>query len=78
MKTMQLPLKDGQAIIGKGGRTEIVAGEIKPAHSEPIAWTVQGNWYRRRDARPMTSWKGRVLTIDAFYRARRMGVIGRY
>lgn len=57
-----LPLCDEQLIHGTNGEVEKVIGEIKPEHSEPVCWTLQGNWYRRRDGEQMTGASGRVTT----------------
>jgi hypothetical protein len=68
----QFPLTDGQTVdFGKG--PEKIMGEIRPDHSEPIAWTLQGNWYRRSDGEPMTSHRGEVITASEFYKRQREG-----
>ncbi len=67
---MKLPIEDGQIIETAKG-LEKVMGEIKPPHSEPVCWTLQGNWYRRRDGEPMTGASGEVMTVAEFYRRRK-------
>lgn len=65
------PLKDGQTgcfSIAHG--IETVAGEIRVPHDEPVCWTYQGNWYRRRDGEPMTGAIGKVITAKEFFKMR--------
>jgi len=68
----KFPLMDGQKITTTHG-VETVGGEITPAHTEPICWTLAGNWYRRRDGEPMTGAGGEVMTATQFYRLRQAG-----
>lgn len=66
----QFPLKDGQTFVNRRGFEETIMGEIKPEHSEPICWTLQGNWYRRKDGEEMTGWNGKVMTAKEFWKWR--------
>lgn len=71
--SMKLPLRDGQVFRNRRGSTETVGGEIKPPHREPVCWTLQGNWYRRRDGEEMTGAGGSVMTAHRFFRLRAKG-----
>lgn len=68
------PLKDGQKFTTRNGE-ETVGGEIKPPHDEPVCWTIQGNWYRRRDGEVMTGWNGQVMTAREFYSRKKAGAL---
>ena len=68
VKSTELPLKDGQVINSIRHGKETVGGEITPLHSEPVCWTLQGNWYRRRDGEEMTGASGEVTTTKKFWR----------
>lgn len=73
----KFPLKDGDKFeTGRGG-VETVMGEIKPEHRVKggICWTLQGNWYRRRDGEQMTAWNGEVMTAREFFKRRRKGTL---
>jgi hypothetical protein len=66
MTPPNLPLKDGQKISTRNGE-ETIMGEIKVPHTEPICWTLQGNWYRRRDGEEMTNGGNEPITVREFY-----------
>jgi hypothetical protein len=48
------PLADGQKVLTQSGETDKIMGEIAVPHTEPICWTLKGNWYRRSDGEAMT------------------------
>ena len=69
----QYPLQDGQVIETRNGK-ETIMGEIRnPPQSESVCWSLQGNWYRRRDGKEMTGWNGEVMTVEEFYKRQRNG-----
>ena len=71
---MKLPIEDGQIIETRRG-PETVMGEIERPHSEPVCWTLQGNWYRRRDGEPMTIAGDQVMTLREFFRLKAKGEV---
>jgi len=64
----KLPLEDGQTFEDAQGRSNLVVGPIRyDVPEDPVCYTRQGRWYRRRDGVEMTGGSGRVTTIPEFY-----------
>jgi len=67
---MKLPLEDGDRFVWQGHTRQVegtIKAELQATYPEPVCWTRDGFWFRRRDGMQMTAGyhSGIVMTVSA-------------